>query len=96
MRPITLSQNGRWQKTRLIAALLPFLLFVSWVITPDRASGEDAGAKLPADGTGALGFSFDTSKSPFPPELHAQVVEVMNLIYNFDFDTAISKAEKAR
>jgi tetratricopeptide (TPR) repeat protein len=66
------------------------------VIAPDRASGEDATAPLLGDGTSAAGFSFDTSKSPFSPELHAQVVEVMNLIYNFEFDRASYKAETIR
>jgi len=43
-----------------------------------------------------LSFDFESSRSPLTPELHGQVVEVLDHIYGFKFEAAIKQAGAIR
>jgi tetratricopeptide (TPR) repeat protein len=64
---------------------------------PEPASTPQAGAgSAPASDIGTRGVTFDPARSPFPPALHARVVEVIDHIYNFEFAAAEEQARAIR
>jgi tetratricopeptide (TPR) repeat protein len=50
----------------------------------------------PAAGAGPLSFDFDPKQSPLPRVLHAQVVEVLDHLYGFEFEDAVERAGAIR